>query len=57
MLVAFAFFFFVFKHSWEGYKEFKGANSQRKGEIQRMWVFYTIITVVFSVGFIKDNLL
>lgn len=56
-LVALIFFFFIFKHSWEGFNEFKGASAERKREIQRMWVFYVIIAAVFSVGFIKDNLL
>jgi len=54
-LVALTFFFFIFKHSWDGYKEFKVANDERKSEIKRMWLLFFVIGVIFATIFISDK--
>jgi len=54
-LIALIFFFFIFKHSWDGYKEFKVANDERKSEIKRMWLLFFVIGVIFAMIFISDQ--
>jgi len=54
-LIALIFFFFIFKHSWDGYKEFKVANDERKSEIKRMWLLFFVIGVIFVTIFISDQ--
>jgi hypothetical protein len=54
-LIALIFFFFIFKHSWDGYKEFKVANDERKSEIKRMWLLFFVIGVIFATIFISDK--
>jgi len=54
-LIALIFFFFIFKHSWDGYKEFKVANDERKSEIKRMWLLFFVIGVIFATIFISDH--
>ena len=54
-LIALIFFFLIFKHSWDGYKEFKVANDERKSEIKRMWLLFFVIGVIFATIFISDH--
>jgi len=54
-LIALIFFFFIFKHSCDGYKEFKVANDERKSEIKRMWLLFFVIGVIFATIFISDK--
>ena len=54
-LIALIFFFFIFKHSWDGYKEYKVANDERKSEIKRMWLLFFVIGVIFATIFISDK--
>jgi hypothetical protein len=54
-LIALIFFFFIIKHSWDGYKEFKVANDERKSEIKRMWLLFFVIGVIFATIFISDQ--
>lgn len=54
-LIALIFFFIIFKHSWDGYKEFKAANDERKSEIKRMWLLFSVITVIFIYILLSDR--
>jgi succinate dehydrogenase hydrophobic anchor subunit len=54
-LIALIFFFFIFKHSWDGYKEYKVANDERKSEIKRMWLLFLVIAIIFIYIFFSDN--
>ena len=54
-LIALIFFFFIFKHSWDGYKEYKVANDERKSEIKRMWLLFLVIAVIFIYIFFSDR--
>ena len=54
-LIALIFFFFIFKHSWGGYKEYKVANDERKSEIKRMWLLFLVIAVIFIYIFFSDR--
>jgi len=54
-LIALIFFFFIFKHSWDGYKEFKVANDERKSEIKRMWLLFFVIAIIFIYIFFSDR--
>jgi len=54
-LIALIFFFFIFKHSWDGFKEYKVANDERKSEIKRMWLLFLIIAIIFIYIFFSDR--
>jgi TRAP-type C4-dicarboxylate transport system permease small subunit len=54
-LIALIFFFFIFKYSWDGYKEFKVANDERKSEIKRMWLLFLVIAIIFIYIFFSDK--
>jgi len=54
-LIALIFFFFIFKHSWDGYKEYKVANDERKSEIKRMWLLFSVIAIIFIYTFLSDK--
>jgi len=54
-LIALIFFFFIFKHSWDGYKEYKVANDERKSEIKRMWLLFLVIAIIFIYIFCSDK--
>jgi hypothetical protein len=54
-LIALIFFFFIFKHSWDGYKEYKVANVERKSEIKRMWLLFLVIAIIFIYIFFSDR--
>jgi succinate dehydrogenase hydrophobic anchor subunit len=54
-LIALIFFFFIFKHSWDGYKEYKVANDERKSEIKRMWLLFLVIAIIFIYIFFSDR--
>tara|TARA_B100000035_G_scaffold314663_1_gene331672 strand:+ start:7148 stop:7330 length:183 start_codon:yes stop_codon:yes gene_type:complete len=54
-LIAVIFFFFIFKHSWDGYKEYKVANDERKSEIKRMWLLFLVIAIIFIYIFFSDR--
>ena len=54
-LIALIFFFFIFKHSWDGYKEYKVANDERKSEIKRMWLLFLVIAIIFIYIFFSDK--
>jgi succinate dehydrogenase hydrophobic anchor subunit len=54
-LIALIFFFFIFKHSWDGFKEYKVANDERKSEIKRMWLLFLVIAIIFIYIFFTDR--
>jgi succinate dehydrogenase hydrophobic anchor subunit len=54
-LIALIFFFFIFKHSWDGFKEYKVANDERKSEIKRMWLLFLVIAIIFIYIFFSDR--